>query len=181
MDRQDTPPIAKFKQIVHYICRTKAQQPEQLGAVKLHKILWYFDIKAYRMIGDSLSGTTYRKMPFGPYADLLDRTIEELQHERQLTVLKPDPGELTPTQFIGRGPVDVSALDDRQQRWLDQEIDRVCEDHSAGSISDRSHGDLWQGTALGAPMPVGAAAVRFVTPTDTTVAWAKEMLTKLNL
>lgn len=184
MDRSGTlnrQPSAILPAVVHYICRTMATTPERLGAVKLHKILWFLDIKSYRLSGTQLTEASYCKMPFGPFADQLDDTIAELERARRLSVLRTEQNGYQQTQFIGHGEPDVSNLTERERRWLDQEIEHVCHDHTASSISDRSHDDLWQGTALGASMPVGAAAVRFAPPNDAAISWEKETLIKLNL
>lgn len=36
----------KFKALVHYIC-WKVEDPRQLGATKLNKILWFSDVLTY--------------------------------------------------------------------------------------------------------------------------------------
>ena len=50
--------LAKFKSLVHYIC-WRCADPTKLGAVKLNKVLWRADFKAYLELGESVTGATY--------------------------------------------------------------------------------------------------------------------------
>jgi hypothetical protein len=55
----------KFSNLVHYICY-KCDDPSQLGATKLNKILWYCDMFSYRWNSESMTGENYIKRQFGP-------------------------------------------------------------------------------------------------------------------
>jgi hypothetical protein len=38
---------AKLREAVHFVCKKMALDTAKLGAVKLQKIIWYFDVKSY--------------------------------------------------------------------------------------------------------------------------------------
>ena len=56
----------KLLSVVHCICATGPV--EELGRVKLHKILYFADMLHYAARGQPLTGVEYQKQPFGPAA-----------------------------------------------------------------------------------------------------------------
>ncbi|MEE9303803.1 MAG: Panacea domain-containing protein [Thiotrichaceae bacterium] len=167
---------AKLKEIVHYICRKKALHPEQLGAVKLHKILWYTDIRSYRITGETLTGASYKRMQQGPFANELNDVVTELAKEQKLTVREVEYFEYDKYEFVGKGTPDISMLEDRQIRWIDEQIDAICEGHTATSISEKTHDKMWQGAEMHESLPVSAAAIRFIEPGQEAIDWARSEL-----
>ena len=68
--------LAKLKDVILYAC--SRCEPSRLGAVKLHKILYFSDMIYYANVGAPLTGATYRKRPMGPTCDQLLATLNEL-------------------------------------------------------------------------------------------------------
>ena len=56
---------SKFRELILYISEKNAAEP-RFGAVKLNKILYFSDFEAYRRLGQSITGATYRKLSEGP-------------------------------------------------------------------------------------------------------------------
>ncbi len=56
---------AKFRELALYISEKSAEDP-RFGSVKLNKILYFSDFEAYRRLGQSITGATYRKLSEGP-------------------------------------------------------------------------------------------------------------------
>ena len=56
---------SKFRELVLYIAEQSEGDP-RFGAVKLNKILYYSDFEAFRVLGESITGATYRKLSEGP-------------------------------------------------------------------------------------------------------------------
>jgi Protein of unknown function (DUF4065) len=71
----------KYKAVILYTC-VKCEA-HQLGAVKLHKVLYYADMLHYAHMGAPMTGSTYRKRPHGPTSDELLQTLRELEKQRQ--------------------------------------------------------------------------------------------------
>jgi uncharacterized phage-associated protein len=74
----------KFKAVVHYICH--ACPPEDLGNVKLHKILYFADMLSFSDTGKPLTGVEYLKQAFGPTARHLTAALKELEASGALRV-----------------------------------------------------------------------------------------------
>ncbi|MGI9302652.1 MAG: Panacea domain-containing protein [Gammaproteobacteria bacterium] len=154
---------AALKAMVHYVTRRYAMSPEKLGAVKLHKILWFTEIAAVRKTGKSITGETFIKHDFGPFSTHLENIVAELKREGNLTV-QPGEDDSESTLFVGKGFPDQDSLTDEQWRLLERWMENVVENHSATSISDLSHDELWEATEPYQPMSLDAAALRFVKP-----------------
>lgn len=55
----------KFRELILYVANMSRNDPD-FGAVKLNKILYYADFRAYRELGRPISGAAYRKLSEGP-------------------------------------------------------------------------------------------------------------------
>lgn len=150
---------AGVKAMIHHVTRQYALEPDKLGAVKLHKILWNTEIQLLRR-GYDVTGESFIKHDFGPFSEHLDELMNELVAEGLLTVSKPSE-EYEVTRFVGKGTADRSALTDDQWRVLEQTRERIVEDHSATSISERSHGFVWEATEMYEPMSPIAEALQW--------------------
>lgn len=73
----------KFKELIVYIV-DRCQDDPSFGAVKLNKILYYSDFDAYRLLGQPISGATYRKLQAGPAPKELLTARDQLIGEGRL-------------------------------------------------------------------------------------------------
>lgn len=61
----------RFEVMVLFVAR-ETRSIGHFGRTKLAKVLFYSDFEAYREEGQSLTGATYIRMPFGPFPEPLD-------------------------------------------------------------------------------------------------------------
>ena len=141
----------KFKDVVHYVCSKCSAA--NLGAVKLHKVLYFSDMIRYAWAGEPITGVTYRKRPFGPTADSLLPAIRELQATQRVSVEDQDYFGYRKRVFISHADPDTSRLNADEIVLLDEVIDFVCRGNTARSISDFSHNHVWERTDSGEPIP----------------------------
>jgi hypothetical protein len=171
---------AKLGAAIHVVCRTMANQPDKLGAVTLHKALWFADVHAYRLTGQTITGGTFIRHQYGPFLKELDDAVADLERAGRVTVRMVDCRDVEKREFIGRGEPDVNLLTERERKWLEQFAVAVCEDHTAASISERTHNRLWESAAMFEEIPIAAAAVQFVKPVPAVAAWAVEELERMS-
>jgi hypothetical protein len=168
--------MSKLKEAVHFVCKKMALEPEKLGAVKLQKIIWYFEVKNYCFTKKTATGATFIKGKFGPYAKEIGYVIQDLIAEGRLfTDTETDYGN-DKTRFIGKGSTDLSLFSDRQKCWLDEITKEICENHSANSISERSHGAIWGMAEYGETIPFAATAVPLRRPSTEAIDAIKREL-----
>jgi hypothetical protein len=72
--------ITKLKQAILYLSQLSENDPK-FGAVKLNKILYYADFRAYLELGHSVTGATYQHLEEGPAPRELLPARDELQSE----------------------------------------------------------------------------------------------------
>src|ERR1700731_102233 len=80
--------LVQLKDVILYAC--SRCEPSRLGAVKLHKILYFSDMIHYANVGAPLTGATYRKRPMGPTCDQLLVTLNELARDGALKIRDVD-------------------------------------------------------------------------------------------
>jgi uncharacterized phage-associated protein len=162
----------KFRELVHYVC--DQVDPDTLGAVKLHKVLYFADMWHFLRTGHPISGETYCKQHFGPVASHLLRTIEELEHDGALERHRVAWPGGTRTEFHTKQRVRTERLSSAEIAFVDEVIDFVIR-KTAAEISEFSHHQVWQAAELGEELPYATAF--HMTPAEVTDAdfdWAAE-------
>lgn len=165
----------KFKALVHYICR-ECRDPDKLGMTKLHKILWYSDGQSYVRRGEPITGERYIKMEYGPYADHLSAVLTELQKENKVHTRKVEFQDKEKYEIIGKGQPDTSLFTEKELSLVDGFIKHVTEDHTAESISERTHNAIWKMAIMREEIPYEALIAKFVSLNDEDMEWAKSII-----
>jgi hypothetical protein len=159
----------KLREAVHYICKKYALQTEKLGAVKLQKVIWFFDVKCFIFHQQTATGAVFVKGLHGPFTRDIDPIILELVAADRLFTDTEDFHDNVKARFVGKGQTDLSVFTEKERRWLDEISTEICESHTAASISERTHGPLWEMARFGEPIPFAAAALRLRKPTPEAV------------
>lgn len=162
----------KLRTAVCYIIQRA--DPDELGAVKLHKVLYYTDMLAYLETGLPVTGSPYRKRPFGPTCDPLLAVIDELERERLISVSEVNYHGYAKKKFASTSDIPTNVLSADEKKLLDDMIDFVCRNHTAKTISDFSHDMVWQMVDFGEVIPYHNAL--HLIPNEVSadaMAWAK--------
>jgi hypothetical protein len=166
----------KFKALVHYICH-KAEDSSVLGAIKLNKVLWYSDTIHYMVNGVSITGESYIKRQHGPVPRHVVKAIDELVSEQKIARGRVDYFGFVKTEFVAIKDASVNHFSAEEIRVIDESFEHVCLNHTARSISEETHGVVWDLAMIGEEMPystVFAANDGEVTEED--LAWAASVL-----
>lgn len=166
----------KLKDLILYICART--EPSKLGAVKLHKALYFADMLAYADRGRPLSGETYIRQAFGPTARHLLPTLSELASESLL--------EIEEVNFYGYRKKEFKAKNaPKLPRYEAELLDSVLEfvtRMSASEISDFTHDTVWRMLENGETIPYHTVFLWFpVEITDEDRAWADEAAKQVGL
>lgn len=99
--------LERIKQLILFIAE-QGQDDPALGAIKLNKILYFADMRAYLQLNKSITGATYQHLPEGPAPrqllparnELLDEDKLELEstwyfNRRQQRIKAKSPPNLT--------------------------------------------------------------------------------------
>lgn len=150
--------------------------PADLGATKLNKVLWFADLEAYRLTGNTITGAgSYQKRQFGPVPKGIMETLSELQSQSKISSSTENYYGFAKNMFMSLERPDISQLTAQEIAIVDMIADAICKDHTAKSISEESHDVLWEETSLGGDLPVGASAMMpgEVVPED--IEWAQSV------
>ena len=128
----------RFEALVLHIAHRTKDVPD-FGRTKLAKVLFYSDFDAFRAGGESITGATYVRMPFGPFPRELDDAEHALQRTGQID-LDYDKEDYDEKRIVPIGPPpDVSQL---FEGWHLVHVDHWISEISAASarrISELSH------------------------------------------
>jgi hypothetical protein len=166
----------KLREAVHFVCRKMASEPDNLGAVKLQRILWYFDVRSYVMTGKSVTGAVYIRKEFGPYTGEVSAAVDELVRAGRLHTDRDDYFGNEKAIFVGKGPTDLASFSDKERRWLEEITQDVCENRTAPAISEKSHDGIWRMAAIGEEIPFAATAVSLRSPSNEAIDLARKDL-----
>ena len=167
---------ALLKDLAHYIC-WKAEDASTLGATKLNKALWFSDTFAYRLTGQPITDSVYVKRQYGPVPRQILPALKQLEAEGALLIRTSQHFNRQKRDFIALRPADPALFSDTEREIIDSVIAWVCDQHTATSISDLSHDDVWEAAEEGEEIPlhaVLAAAPGAITQAD--MDWADKII-----
>jgi hypothetical protein len=164
---------AKFKALVLYVI-WRAGQLRDFGATKLNKVLWYSDARAFEAYGKSITGETYVRQKFGPVPRHILPVLDELQKEGSVEAFTERHFDYEVTRYNAHQPADISLFNADELGLIDWWIKHVAEDHTAASISEKSHDYAWKIAKMGEELPFHAfLASRIRPPRDDELEWAR--------
>ena len=160
--------FAKLKACILYACE-KQDASNVLDSVKLNKVLWYADTAAYLQNGESITGSRYIRKPKGPVAYApaavkdfaahgaltLGRRFDEASGAWLETYEVTHTGQQVEDRFGEDGEAQIM-LSDRDKERLDRAFKTACVDHTSQSISEKTHGEIWNLAKDGEDIPLYA-------------------------
>lgn len=162
----------KLEKLIHYIIfRTK---PEDLGAVRLNKVLWFSDVEHYKKYGRSITGLSdYLRLPQGPVPPRVRLMLKNLERRGAIKERSTQVYDFHRREFVW---LEEPILDDFSATEIsitDEVMRHICYNHTAQSISDYSHDFYWEEVPEIGLMSVGAASVSSRSATDDEMEWAR--------
>ena len=148
--------------------------PEELGNVKLHKILYFSDMLFFLHEGQPITGVEYLKQKFGPVARHLSAAIGELSLEGKITVSEQEYFGLYKKSYVPKLSFERQHLSAEEAELIVEVADFV-RGRSARQISEMSHNAVWEAAEMGEILPYFTALRLAPTEvTDSDRNWAIE-------
>ena len=167
----------KFKRAVHYVI-WKAGSHKGFGSTKLNKVLWFADARVYVLKGHPITGARYIREKFGPVPKPAMPAREELQKAGMIEIWQDGKQ----TRFRTKTKPDMSSFADYEVQALDHWIREIDEEHTAQSISDKTHDYGWEIARMGEEIPLYAVlAERVRHPRGDELEWARKEAERLGL
>ena len=166
----------KFKELVHYVCAS-CPNPADLGAIKLNKVLWFSDIIAFGKLGVSITGVQYIKQKFGPVPKPILPALNGLVQSGAIRIEEISYYGHLKKQYISLRAPNCTLFTDGELAITDSVLASITTRHTASSISDLTHDDIWKLAKIGEEIPHRAMlASKLGKVTDSDIAWAKTSL-----
>jgi hypothetical protein len=143
--------IGKLKSLIHYVA-WKAGKQDWFGATKLYKVLWFADARQFVLTKKPITGAVYIREKYGPVPKDAMIARRELEKEGAIRVSKQ--GDLT--RIVALSKPDVSMFSSVELEIVDYWINHIDKEHTAASISDRSHDYAWDIAKMGEELPLFA-------------------------
>jgi hypothetical protein len=149
----------KLKELILFICSNC--EPSQLGAVKLHKILYLADMLMFAFEGSAITGSVYVKREFGPTSRHLLSALRELQRENAIRVGSATYFRFRKSVYLPEREPDLSIFTEGEISLVTDVIDFIANHNTAKTISEFSHNRAWEMAEFGAEIPYHTAFALF--------------------
>jgi hypothetical protein len=163
----------RLERLLHYVI--SVVPPDQLGATKLAKIVWFSDIEYYRLHGETITKSdNYQRKDQGPLHVDFYRAIDALKEASKIT-------ERTATTTAGPRReyiwLDPPSLDDftGPEIAVVHNVINYIQPLSATEASNLTHGEPWLSAFDREAMPVRAAAVVWGEVGDDDMEWTESI------
>ncbi|WP_261935739.1 Panacea domain-containing protein [Sphingomonas bisphenolicum] len=134
---------------------------EDLGAVKLNKVLYYFDMISYAHHRYSVTGAVYRKRPNGPTSDQLLFLLRDMARDGEMEIRTVDYFGYLKKEYHAKVAEPEHILNNAERALLDDVLDFVCNQNTAKSISEYSHKLPWEMAEMGGVIGYETAMLLF--------------------
>jgi len=167
-------PTEKLRELILYIAE-QSEGDRSFGSIKLNKLLFFADFKAYLMFGQSITGQEYQKLPQGPAPRQILSVMNQMQEQSELAIALRQHFGYTQKKPIALREPDLSAFSGKEIALVDETIQ--CFAHlSANRISEVSHDFIgWQTVNENETIPYASALIdnRQLSPQE--IQWASEI------
>lgn len=173
----------KLKALVLYVI-WRTGDAQDFGVTKLNKVLWFSDARFYEAYGRSITGETYTRRKFGPVPDHIEGVLRELVIDGLISAPRSSAHfDFDVKKYDAYAPADTSMFSPDELGFIDWWIKHVAEDHTATSISEKSHDYGWKIVEDGQPLPLHAFLARRIRPPSKgdELDWAKGAAAELSL
>jgi hypothetical protein len=142
----------KLKELILLVCE-RAENQEHFGQVKLNKILFNIDFKAYAQRGESVSGQDYQAQRLGSTLRRMVPILEELEREGSLAIKRVPSGDYVEERPVSLRPADLGRFLAEELALVDAEVE-AARDMTGTDMSEVSHEFLgWEVAAMGETIP----------------------------
>ncbi|MDD4530857.1 MAG: DUF4065 domain-containing protein [Candidatus Gracilibacteria bacterium] len=148
----------KLKDLILYIAKNYKSK-ENLGKTMLNKLLYFSDFNYYEWTGDFISGSTYKKLPYGPVPENITDVLNEMIRDGEIAIKEEKIHDFSTQRIIAIKDIDTNTFDlvdefnhqvrenytpyedlPNSKKIVDDVLTRY-ENWTARSLSDLSHED----------------------------------------
>lgn len=129
--------LDRLKQLILYIAE-EGQNDPALGAIKLNKILYFSDMRAYMELRESITNSTYQHLPEGPAPRQLIPARTELIEEGKLALESGWYFNRRQQRIVAKMPPNLSIFSEAELRIVREVIEHLAEFNGV-QVSELAH------------------------------------------
>jgi len=145
----------RLKEAILYVAQ-EAQPMRLFGRIKLNKILWRADFRAFYERHQPVTGRTYQRLPWGPALIEMLPVMQELLKEGALTEEAQVHAGNTEYRPVAKVEPVLKFFSPEDLEYLDESIHHYW-NMTGTESSDESHGIAWKSRMDGDAIPYEAA------------------------
>lgn len=171
--------IEKLKAVAHFIISECRNAPEQLGATRLNKVIWFADVISFQTEGLSITGEAYVKRQYGPVPRHILQALRSLENDGSISIREPEVEYEVRRFYLLRSPAS-QALSEGERRILQDVLNAIL-GITANKISEMTHDQIWEAASAGEEIPLEATLVAIPGEiTEDIQMWAKGVVANAN-
>lgn len=164
-DKQQRPDDEKLREMILHLSDLSAQD-RHFGAVKLNKLLFYADVLAYQLYGQSITGQEYQALAQGPAPRRLKPLVERMRKAGELRTQKTVVGRFAQLRPVAGRLPNLSKFTKQENDLIVRVVQRFW-DFNAKEISEESHLFLgWKLANRGETIPYNIVLIGNRKPTE---------------
>lgn len=146
----------KFRELMLYVAKQSEDDP-RFGSVKLNKVLYYADMRAYLELGASITGATYQHLSEGPAPTALVPVRREMIADGEGEMESRRYLTRTQMRFVAKRDPNPGLFSSDEIAIVDDVIRELWE-FDAGGVSKLSHQEWgWRLTDTSETIPMRMA------------------------
>ena len=153
----------KFRTLVLYVI-WRTSDFRDFGATKLNKVLWFCDARTFEALGKPVTGEVYIRRKFGPVPMHIDEVLTELTAQGVIQASIEHVFDFEVKRYSAYEPADTRMFSVEEMGLIDWWIRHVAEQHTATSISEKSHDYGWKIAKEGDILPFKAFLATRIRP-----------------
>jgi len=138
----------KLQNVFLYLLEQCAGKPNVSEPV-LNNLLYFCDFNYYELYEEHLTGSRYKKLPFGPVPQKLDRVLDKMIDSGQIVRIKTEYHGFPQIRFLPLKQANLTQLTAAEKSVIDSVVHQMS-DWNAQKINEYSHQDKpWRSTEPG--------------------------------
>lgn len=164
----------RLRQLILFVAE-RCQADPNFGITKLVKILYRADFESFARYGESITGSRYKKFPYGPVSQAALDVKDEMEKQGEIVVVKEGYSPFLRNRVLPVQTADLAEFSGRDIALVDGVI-QMFHGHTATFVSEFSHDRAWKAADWYETIPYEAAFVSDEPLTERDVIIAHEMI-----
>lgn len=173
---EDAESRERVRQLILFVGE-RCQTDPNFGMTKLVKILFRADFESFARYGTSITGTRYKKYPYGPVSEVALDLKDEMLQQGDIEIVKEGYSPYLRNRVRPNKTANLDGFTGRDIAILDGVIE-MFHGRTATYVSELSHDRAWESARDYEAIPYEVALLSDDPPTEDDIARAHELSAK---